>query len=142
MATSPFHIEIDGTRYTTADNDQQASALLRLAGRDPKTHDLFVVTKHGIEERVRDNQIINLKDGNKFVTRQKVRFTVDGEPHSSFDDDQEAAAILRLAGVDPKGYDLARIIPAGGSETFGDTDVVKIIDGDEFVTAKHVGGVA
>ena len=142
MATSPFHINIDGKRYLTSDDDQQAASLLRLAGRDPQTYDLFLVTKHGIEEHIRDGQIVNLNDGEKFVTRQKVRFTIDGEPHRSFDDDQEAAALLRLAGVDPAGYDLARIIPTGGSETFRDADVVKIKDGDEFVTAKHVGGVA
>jgi hypothetical protein len=142
MATSPFHINIDGKRYPTSDDDQQAASLLRLAGRDPKTHDLFLTTKHGIEERIRDGQIVNLKDGDKFASRQKVHFTIDGEPHTSFDDDQEAAALLRLAGVDPAGYDLARIIPRGGSETFRDAGVVKIKDGDEFVTAKHVGGVA
>lgn len=142
MATSSLHIDIDDKRYSTSDDDQQAAALLRLAGRDPKSYDLFLITKHGIEERIRDGQIINLKNGDKFASRQKVRFTVDGDPHSSFDDDQEAAAILRLAGVDPKGYDLARIIPTGGSETFTDSDIVNIKDGDEFVTAKHVGGVA
>ncbi len=142
MATSTFHINIDGKRYPTSDDDQQAASLLRLAGRNPKTHDLFLTTKHGIEERIRDEQIVNLKDGDKFTTRQKVHFTIDGEPHTSFDDDQEAAALLRLAGVDPASYDLARIVPTGGSETFRDADVVKIKDGDEFVTAKHVGGVA
>jgi len=142
MATSSFHINIDGKRYTTSDDDQQAASLLRLADRDPKTYDLFLVAKHGIEDRIRDAQIVNLKDGDKFVTRQKVSFTIDGESHTSFDDDQEAAALLRLAGIDPAGYDLARIIPTGGSETFHDGDVVKIKDGDEFVTAKHVGGVA
>lgn len=142
MATAPFHIIIDSKRYPTSDDDQQAASLLRLADRDPKTYDLFLITKHGIEERIRDAQIVNLKDGDKFVTRQKVRFTIDGEPYTSFDDDQEATSLLRLAGVDPADYDLAQIIPTGGSRTFGDTDVVEIKDGDEFVTAKHVGGVA
>lgn len=142
MATSPFHIIIDSKRYLTSDDDQQAASLIRLAGRDPKSFDLFLIAKHGIEEHIRDGQIVNLKNGDKFVTRQKVRFTIDGEPYASFDNDQEAAALLRLAGVDAAGYDLARIIPTGGSETFRDTDVVKIEDGYEFVTAKHVGGVA
>ena len=138
MATSPIRIKIDGKRYTTSDDDQQAAALLRLADRDPKTYDLFLVTENGIEEHIRDGQIVNLKDGDKFVSRQKVHFTIDGEPYTSFDDDQEAAALMRLAGIDPAGYDLARI----DGETFHDGDVVKITDGDEFVTAKHVGGVA
>lgn len=138
MATSPIRIKIDGKRYTTSDEDQQAAALLRLADRDPKTYDLFLVTENGIEEHIRDGQIVNLKDGDEFVSRQKVHFTIDGEAYTSFDDDQEAAALMRLAGIDPAGYDLARI----GGETFHDGDVVKIKDGDEFVTAKHVGGVA
>lgn len=142
MATSPLHINIDSKRYPTSDDDQQAASVLRLADRDPKTYDLFLITKHGIEEHIRDAQIVNLKDDDKFVTRQKLRFTIDGEAYTSFDDDQEAAALLRLAGVDPAGNDLARILPTGGSETFRDADVVKIKDGDEFVTAKHVGGVA
>lgn len=142
MAISPFHINIDSKRYSTSDEDQQAASLLRLADRDPKTHDLFLITKHGIEERIRDAQIVNLKDGDKFATREKVGFTIDGEPYTSFDDDQEAVALLRLAGVDPTGYDLARILPAGGTEAFRDEQIVKIKNGDEFVTAKHVGGVA
>lgn len=137
-----FQIKIDDKQYKTFDDDQQAAALLRLAGRDPKVYDLFLVTKHGVEERVRDGQIVNLKDSDRFVSRQKLRFSIDGENHSTYDDDQDAAALLRLAGVGPADYDLARIIPGGGSETFRDSEMVKIKDGDEFVTAKHVGGVA
>lgn len=140
-ATS-LRIFIDGEAFTTHDDDQEAGALLRLAGRDPKIFDLFDFKNNGVEEKIRDGQIINLKDGDRFVSRQKLHFTIDGESHSSYDDDQAAAALLRLAGVDPAGYDLARILPAGGTETFRDEQIVKIKDGDEFVTAKHVGGVA
>ena len=49
---------------------------------------------------------------------------------------------LRLAGVDPADYDLARILPTGGTESFRDATIVKITNGNEFVTAKHVGDVA
>jgi len=141
-ATSSLQISIDGKAFTTQDNDQEAAALLRLAGRDPKIFDLFLVKKNGVEEKIHDGQIINLKEGDRFVSRQKLRFTIDGEPQSSYDDDQTAAALLRLAGVDPTGYDLARILIAGGTEAFRDEQIVKIKNGDEFVTAKHVGGVA
>lgn len=140
--TTSLQIFIDGKAFTTQDYDQEAAALLRVAGRDPKVFDLFNVKKNGVEEVVRDGQIINLKDGVQFVSRQKMRFTIDGEAHRSYDDDQSAAALLRLAGVDPTGYDLARILPAGGTEAFRDEQMVTIKDGDEFVTAKHVGGVA
>ncbi|MFT4470850.1 hypothetical protein ACMX2H_13165 [Arthrobacter sulfonylureivorans] len=141
-ATTSLRISIDSKAFTTHDDDQEAAALLRLAGRDPKVFDLFRLKKNGVEEKIHDGQIVNLKNGDRFVSRQKLRFTIDGEPQSSYDDDQTAAALLRLAGVDPTGYDLARILAAGGTETFRDEQIVKIQNGDEFVTAKHVGGVA
>ncbi|MGX5716322.1 hypothetical protein [Arthrobacter sp. MAHUQ-56] len=137
-----IQIVVDEKAFRTQDADQEAAALLRLAGRDPKVFDLFLLQKNGIEEKIRDGQIINLKSGDRFVSRQKLHFTIDGEPQSSYDDDQSAAALLRLAGVDPAGYDLARILPEGGTETFRAGEIVKIQEGDEFVTAKHVGGVA
>jgi hypothetical protein len=135
-----IQIEIDGTSHATKDSDQEAAALLRLAGRDPKQFDLFLITEHGIEERIRDAQIVNLKNGERFVTREKVHFTIDGESFTTFDDDQEAAALIRLAGLNPAEYDLARITRQ--HKTFESTEMVRIADGDEFVTAKHVGGVA
>ena len=140
--TSSLQITIDDKAFTIHDKDQEAAALLRLAGREPKIYDLFLVRKNGVEEKIRDGQIVNLKDDERFVSRQKIRFAIDGEPHNSYDDDQTATALLRLAGVDPAGYDLARILPAGGTETFRDEQIVEIENGDEFVTAKHVGGVA
>lgn len=139
---TPLQIFIDGTAFTTSDTDQEAAALLRLAGRDPKIFDLFLVMKNGVEDRIRDGQIVNLQGSERFSSRQKVRFTIDGEPHSTYDDDQTAAALLRLAGVDPVGYDLARVLPTGDTEQFPDEEIVTIKDGDEFVTAKCVGGVA
>ncbi|SDO31781.1 hypothetical protein SAMN05216368_1158 [Cryobacterium flavum] len=138
--TSPsLYLVIDDKAFTTHDVDQSAAALLRFAGRDPKIFDLFLVKKNGVEEKVKDNQIINLKDGEHFISRQHVRFTIDGEPFRTYDEDQTAADLLRLAGVDPAGYDLARV---GAPASFPDDEIVIIMDGDEFVTAKHVGGVA
>lgn len=139
---APIHVTIDGTTYPIRDNDQEAGSLLRLAGREPKTWDLFLVKRSGVEEKIADARIVNLKDGEQFVTRQKIRFTIDGEPHTTYDDDQTAAALLRLAGVDPIGYDLARVRDGSEPETFRDEQIVTIKNGDEFVTAKRVGGVA
>lgn len=138
----PITITIDDAEFDTADDDQDAASLLRLAGRDPKDFDLFIVDKHGVETHIKDKQIVNLRDNGRFRTRRKVRFTIDGERHTSWDDDQTAAALLRLAGVDPTKYDLARVNAAGDPETFTGEQVVTIHDGDEFVTAKHIGGVA
>jgi len=132
-------ITIDSEAFAINDADQEAAALLRLAGRDPKKFDLFLIDKNGVEERVNDARIINLKNGQKFVSREKVRFTIDGEPFRTYDNDQTAAALLRLAGVDPAGYDLARI---GDAQPFANDDIIIIRSGDEFVTVKRVGGVA
>lgn len=139
VTSTTFHLVIDNSHYSTTDSDQTAAALLRLVGRDPKIFDLFVVKRNGIEEKIGDNQIINLKDGERFVSRQHVRFTIDGEFFRTYDEDQTAADLLRLAGVDPAGYDLARV---GAPASFPDDEIVIIVNGDEFVTAKHVGGVA
>jgi len=137
--TTSLQIFIDGEAFSTRDTDREAAALLRLAGRDPKIFDLFLIKKDGIEEKIKDDQIINLRDGAHFRSRQRVRFTIDGEPFRTYDEDQTAADLLRLAGVDPTGYDLARV---GAAASFPDDEIVIIVDGDEFVTAKHVGGVA
>lgn len=139
---STIQITIDSKTFVVSDSDQEAAALLRLVGRDPKTFDLFLVKKNGVEEKIRDAQIVNLTDGEHFVSREKVHFTIDGQTHTSYDDDQTAAALMRLAGVDPAGYDLARVLPNGTTEPFSDQQIVKIKNHDEFVTAKHVGGVA
>lgn len=136
---SPMQIVINDTTHIVHDTDQEAAALLRLAGRDPKTYDLFLVKKNGVEAKIRDNQIVNLEDGDRFVARQHVRFTIDGETFRSYDDDQAASALLRLAGLDLAAFDLAR---AGSPTSFPDDEIVTIVDGDEFVTVKHVGGVA
>jgi hypothetical protein len=137
-----LHLTINSKPYTTSDTDHEAAALLRLADLDPHLYDLFLITDHGIEEAIADGQIINLVDDIAFAARRKVRFTIDGEPFVTYDDDQTAADLLRLAGVDPSGYDLARIRPVGGSHTVPDGELLTITDGDAFVTVKQVGGVA
>lgn len=142
MATKHITIDIDDVEFNTADDDQEAASLLRLAGRDPKDFDLFVIDKHGVETHVKDQQIVDLRNGERFRSRHKVRFTIDGQHHTTWDEDQTAAALLRLAGVDPAKYDLARVNATGGPETFTGDHMVTIRDGDEFVTAKHTGGVA
>jgi hypothetical protein len=137
-----LHFTINATSFDTTDSDHEAAALLRLAGYDPASYDLFLVTEHGIEEVIRDDQIINLTDDSTFRARRKVHFTIDGEPHTTYDDDQTAADLLRLAGVDPSSFDLARIRPNGESHTEPDGTLLTLHDGDEFVTVKQVGAVA
>lgn len=141
-ASLTITITIDGVEHTVTDDDQDAAALLRLVDRDPKTYDLFVIDDNGIEEHVKDEQIVDLADGARFRARRRVHFTIDGGDHASWDDDQSAADLLRLAGVDPTGYDLALVTTAGSPTTFTAEQVLTIKEGDEFVTAKRVGGVA
>jgi hypothetical protein len=133
---------IDDIDYSTTDDDQDAASLLRLAGRDPKVYDLFVIDKNGVETHIKDKQIVDLRNNERFRARRKVLFSVDGQPFTSWDDDQTAAALLRLAGVDPTGYDLARVNGVNGPETFAGDQLVNINDGDDFVTAKRTGPVA
>lgn len=141
-APAPLQFFIDNEPHTTRDSDQEAASLLRLANREPKSWDLFHVKKNGVEEKIGDKQIVNLKDGERFVTRQKIRFTIDGEPYKTYDDDQTATALLLLAGLDPAAYDLTRVPSTGAPEQFTDEQIVTIHNDDEFVTAKQVGGVA
>lgn len=74
-------------------------------------------------------------------SRDKITFTVDGQSYTTRDDDQEAAAILRLAGKDPDDFDLARLKKNGEQKTFKDKQVVEIDDGDEFVTVAPRFGI-
>ena len=74
--------------------------------------------------------------------RKKITFTIDGRPYDTRDDDQEAASLLRLAGVDPAQYDLAEIKHSGETKVYRDEKVIHIKDGDRFVTVRQSAQVA
>lgn len=137
MIVATLRVTIDNVEYPIADDDQDAASLLRLAGRDPQVYDLFIVDKHGVETHVHGNQIIDLHNGEQFRARRKVHFTIDGTPFTSWDDDQTAAALLRLAGFDLADDELARVNADGGLEKFSDEQLITIHDGDEFITTRH-----
>ena len=65
---SHITITIDGHAFTTGDVDQDAAALLRLAGLDPATYDLATLGHDGEPKVYRDDKHIHLKDGDAFVT--------------------------------------------------------------------------
>lgn len=72
-----------------------------------------------------------------------VKFTIDGRPFSTNDSKQDPAALLRLAGLDPVGYDLAEIRHGHAEpKRFDDDDIVHIQDGDKFVTIRQSAEVA
>ncbi len=72
-----------------------------------------------------------------------VKFTIDGRPYVSNDDAQPAAALLRLAGLDPSGYDLAEVRPGQAKpKRFEDDVIVHIKDGAKFISIRQRAEVA
>jgi hypothetical protein len=69
--------------------------------------------------------------------RKLIHFTIDGKEYTTHDDDQEAAALLRLAGLDPNQYDLARKKKDGETKTIKDGKIVEIKDGEAFFTVRQ-----
>jgi hypothetical protein len=72
-----------------------------------------------------------------------VKFTIDGRPFTTDDPHQSAAALLRLAGLEPSGYDLGEIRPGNPEpKRFKDDQPVHIQDGDRFVSIRERADVA
>lgn len=65
--------------------------------------------------------------------RTQITFTIDGRPFTTIDDDQEAAALLRLADSKPSHFDLGRVDDEGDEAFFDDTDIVRVHPGDRFI---------
>ena len=80
-------------------------------------------------------------DDQRRENRHEITFTIDGHSFTSRDDDQEAAALLRLADRDPDDFDLALVKKNGEQKTLKDKQIVKLDDGDEFVTVTPSFGV-
>lgn len=140
-----FRISIDGQEYITRDDDQEAASLLRLAGRDPKSYDLARLQPGGEPKVLKDGKVVDLRDGDAFVSikqRIKITFTIDGLSYTTMDDDQEAAALLRLAGLSPQEYDLARIRPGEEPKVYKDVKVLNLREGETFVSVKQSSPVA
>ena len=74
--------------------------------------------------------------------RKKLTIRIDGVQHTTRDDDQEAAALLRLAGLDPNQYDLAKVKRNGEHKVYRDQHVVDLADGDRFVSVRQNAPVA
>lgn len=61
-------ITIDGRGFTVEDRHFTATELLALAGLPAAGYDLTRVRKHGEVETFRDEEKINVKDGDVFVS--------------------------------------------------------------------------
>jgi len=72
----------------------------------------------------------------------QVRFTIDGQPYTTDDENQTPVELLALVGFDAATYDLAEIKKNGDVHKFQDNQHVHIKDGDEVVTVRQEAPVA
>lgn len=69
---------------------------------------------------------------------RSVTFTIDGRSFTVDDPHQVAADLLRLAGLDPATYNLARMRRGKAEpQRFKDDQPVQIHEGDEFVSIRE-----
>lgn len=72
------------------------------------------------------------------ATNRSVTFSIDGRTFTVEDPHQTARDLLRLAGLDPALYDLARMRPGHAKpKRFKDDQQVRIHDCDEFVSIRQ-----
>ena len=76
--------------------------------------------------------------------RRTIPFTIDGKPYTTDDPSQQAAALLRLAGLDPAIFDLGELV---GKEhprpkRYGDNEIVTIGKDSRFVSIRQKAPVA
>jgi hypothetical protein len=72
-----------------------------------------------------------------------IPITIDGRPHAVEQGRHlTAAQLLRLAGLDPAGYDLARLTGHGEVHKFADDDLVDVHAGERFVSVRQNAPVA
>ena len=72
----------------------------------------------------------------------RVTYTLDGTSFTTRDEVQEAANMLRQAGLDPALFDLAKVRKNGQPVVFRDSKLVQIDDGDVFVSVRQSAQVA
>lgn len=128
-------ITIDETRLTTHDDDLEAGVLLRLVDRDPEIYDLARVEKGGDLRVFRDGKVIDLKEGDTFVS---VIFGV--EINGKFVDlgqrkqtgaSLKTAAIAAGVPIQPD-FVLSRVLENGEQPIIGDDEQITVKFHDEF----------
>lgn len=74
---------------------------------------------------------------------QPIEFTIDGRTFTTTEPHQTAAALLQLAGLDPRGYDLGELHAKQPEPTrYKDDRKVRIQDGDRYVSIRERATVA
>ena len=73
-----------------------------------------------------------------------IPFTIDGDPYDTADLSQRAEALLRLAGRDPKAFDLGEIEGKDRPHTkrYRDDEIVSIRKDARFVSIRQSAPVA
>ena len=75
--------------------------------------------------------------------RREIEFTIDGRRFTVADPDQTATALLKLAGLDPDGYDLGELHGRDPRpKRYQDDDKVRVQTGDRFVSIRERAAVA
>lgn len=72
-----------------------------------------------------------------------IDFTIDGRLFTVTDPEQTAAALLRLAGLDPEGYDLGELHGSSPQpKRYADNQKVRVQKGDRYVSIRERAAVA
>lgn len=82
---------------------------------------------------------------NEVITpmHKPVEFTIDGQPYQTADRRQPAAAVLRLAGLDPNLFDLGQLRGQRPEPVrYADDEIVEIHPGARFVSIRQRADVA
>ena len=141
---------IDGKPYKLEHSPAKVSSLLHLAGTSAS--EAFLVSEDGIEHGNPD-ELIDIAPGDRFRTKKRddsqkpvdkpIRYTVNGEENTTFENPLSLGSILRNAGAgaaidvsDLQSYYLENT--ADGRKYENLDDLVTISDGDNFL-AIHVG---
>lgn len=87
-----------------------------------------------------ENQFKNVGGGKP---QGPIEFTIDGQPFTTQDPDQTAAALIQLAGLDPNGYDLGELHGNNPEpKRYADDQKVRVQNGDRFVSIRERAAVA
>ena len=149
--TSDAQFFIDNKPYKLEQSPEKVSTLLHLAGTS--TDDAFLVSEDGIEHANPD-ELIKIAPGDHFKTRKRddsgdkptdkpIRYSVNGEPNTTFENPLSLESILRNAGAgaaidvaDLGNYYLENTADGRKYENLNDS--ITLSDGDNFL-AIHVG---
>jgi hypothetical protein len=72
-----------------------------------------------------------------------IEFTIDGQRYEVTNPQQTASALLRLAGLDPNGYDLGELHGNNPEpRRYADDHKLRVQNGDRFVSIRERAAVA